>query len=302
MAMKLQGRTAIVTGGSRGIGYSIAKRFLEHGATVVISARSSDALNNAQSELRRVSPTIYTQSMDVSEPSEVDAFFKWFEDSFSNPSRSLPSNAVKGSRARLDILVNCAGIQKPIGKSWEVKAEEWLYTVKVNLFGTYLMIKKATPMMIRENYGKIINFSGGGATSPRPNFSAYAASKTAVVRLTETLAHELKGYNIYVNAIAPGAVNTRMLEEVLEAGEDAGEKEYKDAQKRLKEGGTPPEVAADLALFLASKESDGITGRLISAQWDDWLSFPNEKEMIEKSSLYTLRRIDNKYFRKVESD
>ena len=285
MVTKLQHRTAIITGGSRGIGYTIAKRFLEHGATVVILARTANVLSNAQSELRQASPTIYTYSMDVSEPSEVDAFFKWFEDSFS----------------KLDILVNCGGIQKPIGKSWEVKAEEWLYTVKVNLFGAYLMIKKAAPMMIRKNYGKIINFSGGGATSPRPNFSAYAVSKTAVVRLTETLAHELKGYNIYVNAIAPGAVNTQMLEEVLEAGEDAGEKEYKDAQKRLKEGGTPPEVAADLALFLASEDSDGITGRLISAPWDDWLSFPDKKEMIEKSSLYTLRRIDNKYFREVEA-
>ena len=282
--MKLQDKTAVITGGSRGIGYVTAKRFLENGATVVILARSSDTLSDAKTELGKISSAIYSYSMDVSKPDGVDAFFKWFEDTFS----------------RLDILVNCAGIQSPIGKSWEVETEEWLYTVKVNFFGTYLMIKKAVPMMIRRDYGKIINFSGGGATYPRPNFSAYAASKAAVVRLNETLARELEGYNICVNVIAPGAVNTRMLEEVLEAGKKAGEAEYKSAQKRQKEGGTSPEVAAALALFLASEQSDGITGRLISASWDDWSSFPDEKESIERSSLYTLRRIDNRYFREIE--
>ena len=284
--MKLQNKIAIVTGGSRGIGYATTKRFLEHGATVVILARSSHVLNNTKSELRQVSSSVYIYPMDVSSPTEVGAFFKWFESAF----------------PKLDILVNCAGIQKPIGKSWEVKAEEWLYTVKVNLFGTYLMIREAVPMMIRRDYGKIINLSGGGATSPRPNFSAYAASKTAVVRLTEVLARELEGHDIYVNAIAPGAVNTRMLDEVLEAGYDAGQKEYEDAQERQKQGGTPPDVAASLALFLASEESDGITGRLISAPWDSWISFPIQREAIMQSSLYTLRRIDDKYFREIESD
>lgn len=284
--MKLAGKIAIITGGSRGIGYAVTKRFLENGATVVILARNLDSLKKAQSELYQVKLDVHIYSLDVSEATEVDAFFQWFSSSFPG----------------LDILVNCAGIQKPIGKSWEMEADEWFYNIKVNLFGTYLMARGAIPIMIRRNYGRIINFSGGGATSPRPNFSAYASSKTAVIRLTETLAHELKDHNICVNAIAPGAVNTRMLEEIIEVGISAGEKEYEDATKRRNEGGTPPNLAADLAIFLASEGSNGITGRLISAPWDNWSSLPDDKKAIEKSSLYTLRRIDNRFFQEIKND
>ena len=145
--------------------------------------------------------------------------------------------------------------------------------------------------MIKQKSGKIINFSGGGATSARPHFSAYGASKTAVVRLTETIAEENKPFNIQINAIAPGAVNTRMTGEVISAGKEAGEKGLAEAVKQLETGGTPLEKPANLAVFLASGESDGITGRLISAVWDDWQVIAKQTAQSKSGDLYTLRRI-----------
>jgi NAD(P)-dependent dehydrogenase (short-subunit alcohol dehydrogenase family) len=122
--------------------------------------------------------------------------------------------------------------------------------------------------MIRERRGKIINLSGG-SPSPLPNFSAYAASKAAIVRLTETLAQEVEEYNIQVNAIAPGAVNTALTDALLAAGPAAGEEMLAQARRQKEDGGVPPERAAALAVFLASEASDGLSGRLISAVWDD---------------------------------
>ena len=179
--------------------------------------------------------------------------------------------------------------------------EEWIKTVNINLIGTFLCSKMVLPVMIERRRGKIINLSGGGATGPRPRFSAYAASKAAVVRFTETLAEEVKEFNIQVNAIAPGALSTRMHDQVLTVGEAAGEKELA-LSRRVKEGrGTPFELPAGLAVFLASDDSDGLTGRLISAVWDDWRSMSKEKiEEIMGRELYTLRRIDDFFFTHIE--
>jgi NAD(P)-dependent dehydrogenase (short-subunit alcohol dehydrogenase family) len=141
-------------------------------------------------------------------------------------------------------------------------------------------------------YVKIVNLSGGGATAPLPNITAYAASKAAIVRLTETFAEELRGSCVDVNAIAPGALNTRMLEQVLEAGPDAvGEDFYAKAIKQRDSGGAGLERGAELALFLGSPASDGISGRLLSALWDDWANLPEKRETLMASDVYTLRRI-----------
>jgi NAD(P)-dependent dehydrogenase (short-subunit alcohol dehydrogenase family) len=151
--------------------------------------------------------------------------------------------------------------------------------------------------MINIKKGKIINLSGGGSTSPRPNFSAYAVAKTGIVRFTENLAEEVKEFNIDVNAIAPGAINTKMLEDVLHAENLAGI-EYDEAVKRKKTGGNNPELAADLICFLASGLSDGITGKLISAPWDPWKENSYQNELRNNKDVAVLRRIDNKNFYK----
>ena len=193
---------------------------------------------------------------------------------------------------RIDILVNNAGVQPPIGPLVDNDPQEWEQAIAVNLLGPFHCLQAVLPGMIERGQGKIINLSGGGATAPRPNFSAYAASKAAVVRLTETLAEELRPHNIQVNAIAPGAINTRMLDEVLEAGAAAGD-ELAAARERSQQGGTPVELAADLVVFLASERSGQLTGKLISAPHDDWRTWDDGRiEELVGSSWYTLRRLD----------
>jgi 3-oxoacyl-[acyl-carrier protein] reductase len=154
------------------------------------------------------------------------------------------------------------------------------------------MCREVLPAFRRQGYGKIINLSGGGATAPLPNMSAYAASKAAVVRFTETLAEETREARIDVNAIAPGALNTRLLEEVLAAGpERVGRAFYERSLKQRDTGGVPLEKGAELAVFLASAASDGITGRLLSAVWDDWANLPARRDVLAQTDVFTLRRI-----------
>lgn len=144
-----------------------------------------------------------------------------------------------------DVVINCAAVQKPIGNSWSVPLKSWEKTVKINLLGSFIVVRAAVRQMIKKGYGSIIMFSGGGAAYSRPNFSAYGVSKTGVLRMVEIVAEELKlaGYpNIIINAVAPGAVKTRMTSEILKAGSRAGERAHEEAAQVFKTGGT---AAAD---------------------------------------------------------
>jgi len=272
--MRLENRVAIVTGGGRGIGKAIALAFAREGAQLVLA----DTLPEAQAVAKAVQ-ALGRQALavkaDVSRRRDVEAIVA----------------AALAEFGRVDILVNNAGVQPPIGPLWENDPEEWLNTILVNLGGVFLCCRAVVPVMIQRGGGKIVNLSGGGATSARPRFTAYASSKAAVVSLTETLAHEVKEYNIQVNAIAPGAVNTRLTDEILAAGAAAGEETLERTRRQKETGGVPPDKAAALAVFLASDESDGLTGRLISAVWDDWESMTEHIDRIMASDLYTLRRV-----------
>ncbi len=277
--MNLNDKVCIITGGSRGIGKAIAETFLRNGAKMVISSRSSDELEYTTSELSDFGE-IHSIRADVSSRQDVVALLDYTLKLYE----------------KIDVLVNAAAIQGPIGPLAEIDIEHWIICVHIDLVGTALCCKAVLPIMQQQNSGKIINFSGGGATSARPNFTAYACSKAAVARFTETLASEVAQYNIDVNAIAPGIVKTRMLQEVALAGEKAGTKEMSQIKKAIREGGNSPQLAADLALFLASEESNGITGRLISAVWDDWRTPDFRDRLLDNLCLYTLRRIDGKNF------
>ena len=191
---------------------------------------------------------------------------------------------------RVDILVNCAGMFGPIGPLVKNDTAKWIETINVNLIGTFLCCKAVLPFMIKQGSGKIINLSGGGAANPHPFFSAYATSKAAVVRFTETFAEEVKQFNVQANAIAPGGIATRLQDEVIAAGELAGAEALANAKKIKATGGTL-EKAAGLAVFLASDESKGLTGKLISAVWDDWQNMGEKISEIVASDIYTLRRV-----------
>jgi NAD(P)-dependent dehydrogenase (short-subunit alcohol dehydrogenase family) len=271
-----ENQIAMVTGAGRGIGRAIAAALAEVGADLILLARSASELDETAAQVHGLGREVFSVVADVSQREDV----QW------------AAAAGLERFGRIDVLVNNAGLQPPIGPLVENDPETWTQAVAVNLFGTFHCIQAVLPGMIEQKSGKIINLSGGGATGPRPNFSAYAASKAAVVRLTETLAEEVRPYNIQVNAIAPGAVNTRMLDEVLVAGRAAGE-ELSAAQRRQVQGGTPPELAAALVVFLASAGSAGLTGKLISAPHDDWQHWDAGRiAELAGSPWYTLRRLD----------
>jgi NAD(P)-dependent dehydrogenase (short-subunit alcohol dehydrogenase family) len=280
MTIDLSGRSAIVTGASHGLGRAIAARLVQAGASVLLTARGAAALEDARREVAgqaiRKDQVIAAVAGDVGDAASCAAAVETAE-------RVLPG---------LHVLVNNAGVYGPMGAIEDVDWAAWLEAVRINLFGTVLMCRAAIPHFRRQGYGKIVNLSGGGATAPLPRISAYAASKAAVVRLTETFAEELKDARVDVNAIAPGPLNTRFLDEVLAAGPDkVGRGFYERSLKQQQEGGAPLAKGAELVAFLASAASDGITGRLLSAVWDDWAGLPARREELAKGDVYTLRRI-----------
>lgn len=174
---------------------------------------------------------------------------------------------ILAAQTKPDVLVCCAGVYGPIGPLETNTIRAWRECIEVNLMGVMNCCHKFIPEM-KMGGGKIIIISGGGATRARANFSAYAASKAAVVRLMECLADELKPHGIDVNCLAPGALNTSIHDAVIRAGGAlAGEEEYHSA-RAIKECAADFSKATDLAVWLASKESDGTTGKLISIHHD----------------------------------
>jgi 3-oxoacyl-[acyl-carrier protein] reductase len=252
---------------------------VSQGAHVLICARDAAALESARARIAAqavAGQQVLAVPADVTCPDDVRGLVEM-------ASAQLP---------RIDGLVNNAGVYGPKGLLEDVDLVEWWRAVEINLLGVVLPCQHLLPVFRRQGYGKIVNLSGGGATAPLPRISAYAASKAAVVRLTETIAEETRGAGIDVNAIAPGALNTRLLDEVLASGpERVGQAFYDRALRQKQEGGAPLERGASLCAFLLSAASDGITGRLISAVWDPWESLPARLQEFQGTDIYTLRRI-----------
>jgi NAD(P)-dependent dehydrogenase (short-subunit alcohol dehydrogenase family) len=279
MFYSLEGRAAIITGATQGLGLAIAEAYVRAGASVVLCGRNPELLKEAREKIATLSAPhqkILACAADVSNLSDV---------------RQLVETAFQAF-PRLHILVNNAGVYGPMGPIEQVDWQAWVKAIEINLFGSVLMCRAVLPHFKSHSYGKIVQLSGGGATNPLPNISAYAASKAAIVRFAETLSEEVRNDHIDVNTIAPGALNTRLLDEVLAAGPEKVDKDfYERALKQKAQGGTPLEKGANLAVFLGSAVSDGITGKLISAVWDPWQTLPEHLEDLRKTDIYTLRRI-----------
>jgi NAD(P)-dependent dehydrogenase (short-subunit alcohol dehydrogenase family) len=275
----LEGRAAIITGANRGLGLAIAGAYLDAGADLMLCARDASTLEQTRTELStraRPGQKVLAEPLDVSRRDDVHAFVQ-------RTIEQLPN---------LHILVNNAGVYGPMGTLETISLEEWVHSVEINLFGSVYMAAAVVAHLKPRRAGKIIQLSGGGATNPLPGLSAYAAAKAGAVRFAETLAEELKGDGIDVNAIAPGALNTRLLDELLEAGPDkVGEAFYAKSVAQKAQGGAPLTKAAQLAVFLGSSASDGITAKLISAVWDPWIDLPKYVEQLRNSDVYAIRRI-----------
>lgn len=273
----LDGKNVLITGGSLGIGLATARACLERGARVTIVARTSEQLAAAAAELAEIAgaPAIATASCDVSNNDDLPRVFDLAESRF----------------GKIDSVVHAAGIYGPIGSITDVDPVAWFEAIRVNLFGTFLVARAACERMKKSGGGRIVLFSGGGASGPFPNYTAYATSKIAVVRFAETIALEMAPFDIEVNVLAPGFVPTRLHEQTLAAGEAAGDAFLETTRAQLEKGGVPASVPAATAAFLLSDRARGITGKFVAAPYDGWSDWPAHLAELQATDIFTLRRI-----------
>jgi NAD(P)-dependent dehydrogenase (short-subunit alcohol dehydrogenase family) len=261
-------RSVLVTGGSMGIGLAVTQALAGRGDRVVLVARGAEALEQAVDSLAGDGHAWH--AFDVSD-----------EDAWG----AVELDALHG-------LVCAAGLMAPIGRIGDYAPSEFRRTLEVNVVGTLLAIHHCLPAL-RAGGGSIVTLGGGGATSPLPRFDAYAASKAAVVRLTENLAETIAP--VPINCVAAGFVATRLHQQTLAAGpQAAGRDFYERTQREIERGGFPVSETADLVGFLLSGVS--FTGKLISAQWDPWRDPAFHDQLAADPSLATLRRIDGMLF------
>lgn len=273
--MTLKGKIAIIAGASRGIGKAIARKFFEEGSDIIAIARDGIALTQLAKEMqnrgysnRECFNKVIVLPCDISREKEVKAAFDficyWYG-------------------GKIDILVNTAAIAEPYSLIYDAEFSEWKKVFETNVFGTFLMMKYAIVQMRKNKAGKIINFSGGG--DGLEGFSAYSASKVAIVRLTETIAKEVKSSGIDTNVIAPGPMNTKLFSDMF------------SSEEFLRSGKIPPtagdmQKSVELALFLASEKSNGLSGKFLSANWDNWRKIPENLDLImNEPNVFTLRRV-----------
>jgi NAD(P)-dependent dehydrogenase (short-subunit alcohol dehydrogenase family) len=272
--MELENKVCFIAGASGAIGSAVAERFHGEGAQLAITYFSNRPRPMAQWHIRTHSRTAEF-ALDVSCRQQVQDVVRTVIDKFD----------------RIDVLVNCTGVLGPIGPTSGVAAEEWVQAIHINLVGSFYLTQAVVPSMRAHSGGKIIHFSGGGAAYARPFYTAYSASKTALVRFTESVAEELRENRIDINTIAPGPVYSRMWDQMRAAGEKGGKSNLEELRKMEETGGVPPERAANLALFLASPRSNGLTGRLISAAYDNWAGLEGHIPELMESEKATLRRV-----------
>ncbi len=272
MPYSMQGKNVLVTGAGRGIGKRLAMGFTQAGARVGLVARSQAELDLAKLEIEQAGGTAMALRADVRHPDQLASALDRMRNKFGG----------------LDVLIAAAGVPGPIGPFLTTKVKAWNEAIETNLIGVVNSCRAVLPGMVEKRRGKIIALAGSGASGARPNFTAYAASKAAVVRFIECLAEEVRDHNVQVNALAPGGAYTYMTDEILHAGEErAGRREVEEAEQIRITGGIAPDKQIQLALFLASERSNHISGKLIYVT-DDWKRFEQENM---KPELYTLRRV-----------
>jgi NAD(P)-dependent dehydrogenase (short-subunit alcohol dehydrogenase family) len=272
-------KNVFISGGSRGLGFLLSQTFINNGANVAICGRSKPELLRAIQTLEEQSgafQTVRGYVVDVSDRVQVE---------------QMAAQVIR-EIGPIDSLICNAGVLGPMGSFLENDLDEWIHALNVNLVGTLYLVYSFLPQMVERGAGKVIQLSGGGASNPLPGLTSYAASKAAVIRFIETLAKEYSKFGIDINGVAPGMLKTRLLDEMLDAGpERVGSELFQRSVRKSSDEFDSSDQACELIKFLASEESNGISGKLISAEWDNWREWPNHLESLQNSDLYTLRRI-----------
>jgi NAD(P)-dependent dehydrogenase (short-subunit alcohol dehydrogenase family) len=263
----------LVTGAGRGIGKRLAIGFAAQGARVGLLARSKAELDLCQLEIEHAGGSALRMRADVCDYEQVTAAVERMRVQFTAP---------------VQVLVCAAGVLGPIGPFVESTGKAWQELIETNFTGVLNVCRAVLPEMIERRNGKIIIVAGVGGTQPaRPNFAVHAAAKTAIVRFAESIAEEVLDHNVQVNCLSPGGTYTHMTDQVLAAGDRSGWREIEHARAIRVTGGVAPEKQIELALYLASPESNHVTGRMIHVE-DDWKKLRGKTI---PSELYRLRRV-----------
>jgi|TARA_B110001452_G_scaffold249231_1_gene236625 NAD(P)-dependent dehydrogenase (short-subunit alcohol dehydrogenase family) len=275
-------KTIIITGASQGLGLEISKSLLLADYNIAICSKNNRRLIKAYNYLlnfKKKDQKIFFKSLDISNQKQVASFIKL---------SILKFGKIYG-------IVNNAGILGPIGKFEKLDIKKWKKTIDVNLYGSLYTILSLIPHFKKNKKGKIIQLSGSGALSPMQNFTAYSASKAAIVRFADTIALELKDYNIQINSIAAGPINTKILDEIIKTGaKKVGNLYYKNIQKQKENGGLPLVKVTELVSYLLEDESKFINGKIISPKWDNWEKWKKNKKFFKNTEVFTLRRLKGK--------
>ena len=270
MAGMLQGQVAIVTGAGRGIGRAIASTFAAEGALVAATARTQSQIDETAAIIVAQGGRAIAVAGDIADPASV---------------ASMAAEVVR-QLGSVDVLVNNAAHSSSAARLWEADPEEWWRGVEVNLRGPFLAIRAVLPGMLERGAGQIINISSRSAGIPAPGRSEYAASKAALVRLTDSLAAEVSEFGISVFAVHPGRVSTEASQRFLAT--PAGQRWSIEAGAVLKGLEAPPERCAELCAFLASGRADGLSGRFLSI-FDDIGDLAGRAEEVRTEDTYVLR-------------
>jgi 3-oxoacyl-[acyl-carrier protein] reductase len=262
----------LVTGAGRGIGKRLALGFATRGARVGLLARSKAELDLCHLEIEHAGGSALRLRTDVSDYEQVSAAVERMRVQFGAPPQ---------------VLICAAAVLGPIGPFAESNPKLWADVVQTNFIGVLNLCRAVLPHMLERRSGKIILLAGGGATPSRPNFALYGAAKTGVVRFAEALAEEVSEHNVQVNCLSPGASYTHMTDQILAAGDRAGWREIEEARQARMTGGVSADKQVELALFLASEQSNHVSGRLIHVL-DDWKKLKDKTLSLE---LYRLRRV-----------
>jgi NAD(P)-dependent dehydrogenase (short-subunit alcohol dehydrogenase family) len=279
MHQQINSRTAFVSGGTSGLGLSIVEHFVDLGYSIVFCSRNLDAVKALEEKLKLVSSEgqrIVGFECDVSNSESVIEMFK----------------KIHEFQIEIDVLICNAGVIGPIDRFLESDMREWKNAFDINLYGTLNLISQSLGQMLKNRHGRVIHISGGGATAPLAGMTSYSASKVAAVRLVETLSIEYRDSGVTFNSISPGMLKTRLLDQMLIAGPSKiGSKLFTRSAEKAAASKDSTAFALDLIEFLSSDNGAGVTGKIVSAEWDNWSEWANHLEELQNSDAYTLRRI-----------
>ncbi len=233
--LDFQGRHAVVTGGATGLGYAIAQRLIASGGSVTVWDRDAATMQRAVAQL---GPRATAVPVDVSQHASVQAAVA----------------ATRQQAARIDAIVNSAGITGPNTKVWEYPVDAWRQVMDVNLTGLFLCCREVVPVMRDAGYGRIVNIASVAGKDGNPNASAYSASKAAVIALTKSLGKELADTGVRVNCVTPAAVKTAIFDQMTEQ-----HIQFMLSKIPMGRFGTPEEIAA-LVAWLCTEDCSFSTG------------------------------------------